>query len=197
MKQITALVLLVALLWVTGCSANPDVLLNNGLSAEEEVQESADFEEVEEEAASSDTVFVYICGAVASPGVYEVEADGRVYEVVQLAGGLREDADEQSVNLAETVEDGEMIYIYTVEERAAAQSADATSASSSSSDGKININTASAAELTALSGIGDAKAAAIVAYRQEHGSFSAIEEITNVSGIGESTYSQIKEYITV
>ncbi|MCD8150127.1 MAG: helix-hairpin-helix domain-containing protein [Clostridiales bacterium] len=164
------------------------------------------------EQESSSVIYVYICGAVNTPGVYELQGGDRIYQLVELAGGLREDAAGQSVNLAQTVEDGEMVYVPTVEEEAAGSvlsdeadgfvSSDETDSSASADvsdtdNGKVNINTATAAELTALNGIGDAKAAAIVAYREEHGSFGSTEEIMQVNGIAEATYNKIKDEITV
>ncbi|MCC8029807.1 MAG: helix-hairpin-helix domain-containing protein [Lachnospiraceae bacterium] len=152
----------------------------------------------------SSVICVYICGAVRNPGVYEMAEPARVYQLVELAGGLTEDADEQSVNLAQFAEDGQMIWIPTEEESAAgvaapqeAESGTASSDSAGEESGKVNINSADISELTTLNGIGETKAAAIVAYREEHGSFQSIEEIMQVSGIAEGTYEKIKDYITV
>ncbi|MCC8151844.1 MAG: helix-hairpin-helix domain-containing protein [Lachnospiraceae bacterium] len=242
------MVTLFCMAWIflfTACDADPDVILQNEVSSEEdpeggdsltdEVAGAADDSsadgigasegvvstESEEDAAESDSageqgsssvIYVYICGAVNNPGVYELQGGDRIYQLVDLAGGLREDAAGQSVNLAQTVEDGEMVYVPTVEEAAAgsassdvtdgSMSSDAADGSASSNEadadtGKVNINTATAAELTALNGIGDAKAAAIVAYREEHGSFGSTEEIMQVNGIAEATYNKIKDEITV
>ncbi len=151
----------------------------------------------------ADEIYVYICGAVSQPGVYKVRDQSRIYELVELAGGLTEDADAEGVNLALSVQDGMMIRIPTAQERAAGTEADesvpglADIAGSDAAGQKVNINTAGVTELTALNGIGETKAAAIVAYREEHGSFRSIEEIMEVSGIGEGTFDKIKEDITV
>ncbi len=200
--------LVCALFCVCGCSADADVLLGNSLSAQEEdaVDEQAEEEEFDaaacvEDSAEDTSCFVYICGAVVEPGVYELAAGSRIYELVELAGGLSADADEQSVNLAETIQDGEMIWIPTVSESEALAQASAASSSSSAASltdsGKININTASASELTQLNGIGESKAAAIVSYRESNGAFASIEEIMQVDGIAEGTYEKIKDNITV
>ncbi|MCD8333570.1 MAG: helix-hairpin-helix domain-containing protein [Clostridiales bacterium] len=180
-----------------GCgTADPDVMLKQDLSVQEEV--SADDETAAEpEAESTGTVCVYICGAVAAPGVYELQSTDRICQLVEMAGGLTQDADARSVNLAQTVEDGEMIYILTVDEAAEEAGTAETEISASPDDGRVNINTASVSELTALSGIGDAKAAAIVAYREEHGAFQSAEEIMQVSGIAQATYDRIKDEITI
>lgn len=174
----------------------------------------------------TEKIYVHICGAVAAPGVYELEEDSRVFEGIEAAGGFREDACEDYVNQAGRLNDGERLVIPTIEEIEAAKadgiyqnlwvSGTATGGGTSSAytsgiegsgvgqsgsagngAGLVNINTASESELGAISGIGAGKAAAIVKYRQENGSFSSIEDIMKVSGIKEGTYEKIKDKITV
>ncbi len=165
------------------------------------VQEDAEVTDaVQDTAESEDVIFVYICGAVKEPGVYELPDKSRVFALVEQAGGLTDDADATSVNLAEVLQDGEMVFIPTEEESAAGVAAIVSKepdAAEESTGGKVNINTADVAELTSLNGIGESKAQAIVAYREEHGAFSSIEEIMNVSGIAEGTFEKIKENITI
>ncbi len=226
MKQWFAGLLCVCLLCLCGCEADPDVILQNGASASESVsvpesedsfdeeydsgyaeQSSADETDAgtaESEGDESSVICAYICGAVQNPGVYELPEPARIFQLVEMAGGLTADADEQSVNLARFLEDGEMVWIPTEEESAAGvtapQEAAADTAASDAAgedSGKVNINTADVSELTTLNGIGETKAAAIVAWREEHGSFQSIEEIMQVSGIAEGTYEKIKDYITV
>lgn len=213
-----------------GCGADPDLILQNGNSVQEETvsgssreaqensaeQETSESENGEavlkesgQETAGEDqggtVICAYICGAVCAPGVYELEADSRVFQLVELAGGLTEDADEKSVNLAEAVTDGQMIWIPTLEESRSGQTASAAGSTGSGQSGsgsgseteKVNINTASAEELTALNGIGETKAEAIVAYREAHGSFRQIDDIMQVDGIGEGTFDKIRDNITV
>lgn len=149
--------------------------------------------------------FVYICGAVNVPGVYEVEQNARLYEVVEAAGGLREDAAEESVNQARQIEDGEMIRILTQEEAAQAGDEEAgegaendvKAETANDSDGRIDLNLATVAELMTLPGIGQAKADSIVRYREKNGAFSSIEEIKQVEGIKEGVYNRIKDNIKV
>ena len=167
------------------------------------------------------TIFVHVCGAVKNPDVYELPAGSRVYEAVQAAGGFAEDADPNYVNQAQILADGVKLVIPTTEQtkslasegeeehligivagRVSADGSGITTAGtdtgqSDASDGKININTASEAELCNIPGIGATRAAAIVAYRQEKGGFSSIEDIMNVSGIKEGTYDKIKDSIKV
>lgn len=156
-------------------------------------------------------VFVHVCGAVVSPGVYGMEADARVYEAVSCAGGLREDAAGEAVNQAQKVTDGERIYIPTREEvmnglipeaeedteTAVGSTEESGGAQTGSTDGKVNINTASAEELKTLSGIGDTRAESIIRYREEQGGFQSVEDLMNVEGIKEGVFEKIKDRITV
>jgi competence protein ComEA len=147
--------------------------------------------------------YVYVCGAVANPGVYALSSGARVYEAVDLAGGFLEDACEEAVNLADEVADAQMIWIPTDEEAAEgelvvpAAASNASSDVSSDSDGTINLNTATAEQLMTLPGIGQSKADSIISYRESHGSFSSVEEIMNVDGIKEGVYNRIKDNIKV
>lgn len=172
-------------------------------SSEEDVSEVVSEEtetyEEEETEAEDETVCVHVCGAVNDSGVYYLEAGSRVHEAVEMAGGLSSDAAEEYVNLAQVITDGEQIYIPTLEEaqEQGLKIGSSSSASDEDESGLININTATSEELQSLSGIGQTKAEAIIAYRESNGDFSSIEDITNVSGIGESTYEKIKDQITV
>ena len=149
-----------------------------------------------------ETIFVDVCGAVTNPGVYEINADSRVFQVIEAAGGFLSEAASSTVNQAQPVSDGQQIYVPTQEEveegtlPAAIQPVDPGSGTGAT-DGVVNINTADAEALKSLTGIGDAKAQAILAYREEHGPFSDIEEIMQVPGIKESTFSAIKDKIAV
>ncbi|MFI3176127.1 MAG: helix-hairpin-helix domain-containing protein [Eubacteriales bacterium] len=151
-------------------------------------EEATEEEEVEEEEPSS--IYVYVCGAVVQEGVYEVETGTRLYQVIELAGGLLEDAAAESINQAILLEDGQQIIIYTKEELEEQIQQEASS-------GLVNINLASVEQLCQLSGIGESRANDIVAYRDAYGSFATNEDIMNVTGIKEGTYDQIKDYITV
>lgn len=165
-------------------------------------EKGSDFERDTEALTEEKTVPIYadICGAVKIPGVYELDQDARIFELIEKAGGLCEDADLTSVNQAEKVTDGMKVRVYTKEEAASLpQQMSKSSADSGAADQtvKININNADVSQLTQLTGIGEARAADIIAYRTEHGRFLTIEEIMNVSGIKESTFQKIKDEIVV
>lgn len=148
---------------------------------------------------TEDVCYVYICGAVISPGVYRMQTGSRVYEVIEAAGGLSEEASAAAVNQAESICDGQMIYIPTKEEAEAGVTASIVGGSVSQEymDDRVNINTASAEELMTLTGIGQTKADSILAYRDVYGGFSSVEEIMSVDGIKEGLYNQIKDDIRV
>lgn len=139
--------------------------------------------------------YVDVCGAVTCPGVYLLRSGSRVFEAIQMAGGLKADADTRNLNQAAVITDGQKLYIHTVGEIPA--ELPGQTGTESISDGKVNINTASREELMTLPGIGEAKADAMIAYRQEKGLFSSVEEIKNISGIKEGVYSKIADSIKV
>ncbi len=182
-----------------------DIPKDMSVSAEQP-QESAPEPQTEQ------TIFVHVCGAVRTPGVYELKNGSRVYEAVQAAGGFTDDAEENYVNQAQILSDGIKLMIPTIEEvlampedgmdaqaaeGMAGQSAEGGMAGQPADDGRININTASEQELCTIPGIGATRAAAIVQYRQEHGSFGSVEDIMKVTGIKEGTYEKIKDSIKV
>ena len=163
------------------------------ISANASDSDAADTEDV---VASEDTITVYVCGAVVQEGVYELPTGSRISDALLMAGGYDENALHGYVNLAERLEDGERIYFPDYQELEELGIVPISTTESSES-GLVNINTADAEMLKTLPGIGDAKAADIIAYREEHGAFSSIEDIKNVSGIGESIYNRISSGITV
>lgn len=146
-------------------------------------------------------IFVYAIGAVNKPGVIEVSVDSRLYEVIELAGGLAENADQTAINLAKTVVDEEKIIIPYKEESSTKKENQKINQlfteTHSNNFGKININTAGVEELQMLSGIGKSTAEKIVNYRNENGKFEKIEDIKNVSGIGDSKFNSIKDKIII
>ncbi len=139
-------------------------------------------------------IYVYACGEVVSPGVYEIDADSRVFEVLSLAGGMTEDADISFINQAEAVYDGERIYVPAVGEYDITYG---VSASQDTGDNRININTADSAGLQQIKGIGESRAGDIISYRESNGRFSCIEDIMNVPGIKQGTFDKIKDQIKV
>ena len=213
-------ILLMLSLCMTGCSTVGEEIVWEGRAVKEDVQEELAISgenvteicteqksdgmqiSLDETIQTEKNVPLYadICGAVRTPGVYELEEGARIFQLIEKAGGLQENADLTSVNQAERVTDGMKVRVYTKEE--AASMPQQINESSSASDAsmqtaKININSADLSQLVQLAGIGEARAADIIAYRTEHGRFLTIEEIMNVSGIKESTFRKIKDQIVV
>ncbi|WP_242688667.1 helix-hairpin-helix domain-containing protein [Bacillus sp. Cs-700] len=160
---------------------------------EEEVEEGGEDKEVSLSSQESEVtiVLVDVKGAVVTPGVYEVSANGRVKDVIQKAGGFLEEADQAQLNLAGKVIDEMMIYVPIKGETTV------SAGSVTAESGLISINKADLIELQELPGIGPAKAEAIIQYREENGPFSASEDLQNISGIGEKTFEKLKDLITV
>ena len=180
---------LALLVFLSGCGSKPDGLELIGETRAEAVyamEQSAE-EPVPEPVAE---IFVHVCGAVKEPGVVRLSEDSRAADALTAAGGFREDAAQDAVNLAARLTDGEKLYFPTVEEAAALVSEDA-------STGLVDINTADKETLCGLPGIGEAKAEDILRYREEYGSFGSCEDIMLVPGIKTSVYNKIKEKITV
>lgn len=142
-------------------------------------------------------IMVDIKGAVSNPGVYKMDEGQRMIELIEKAGGLLEEAESKAINFAQKVEDQMVVYIPKVGEEDIKIIESPVNETTTSTDTKININEADESLLMTLNGIGASKAANILQYREEKGYFKTIEEIKNVSGIGEATFNQLKESITV
>lgn len=134
---------------------------------------------------------VHLAGAVRRPGLYDVPAGSRVGDLVDTAGGLGAAADDAAVNLAERLSDGQQIYVPVEGEVPAGDR------SGSDSAGPIDVNTATASQLDELPGIGPSLAAAIIAYRTEHGPFATLDALEQVPGIGHSKLSRLRPHATV
>lgn len=140
-------------------------------------------------------IIVDVTGWVHEPGVYEFAQGDRVIDAVERAGGARNGADLSVLNLAAPLADGTQVLV--PKEGAAGTSATPGSSGSGATAGLININTASATELEALSGIGEVLASAIVDYRTENGPFTNVDDLEDVSGIGPATLEEIRDLVTV
>ena len=197
----------------------------------EPVTDLISLEEPSEEVVETPPIYVEVKGAVNHPGVFEVNENNIINDVIALAGGLKDNAYTDNINLSKKVSDELVVYVFTKEEYKKNSSSNNTHTNTSSTSSSkesyqideatknnisiitssnsdeatsqdttsklININTASAQELTSLPGIGETKANNIVSYRTENGYFKTIEDLKNVSGIGDATFEQLKDYITV
>lgn len=143
-------------------------------------QQSGVFEPLQFDSA----IYVHVVGEVANPGLYELPIGAKAADAISAAGGLTKDAQPASVNLARTLTDGEQLAVLSTAEQA-------------SGNGKTSLNQASAAELDALPGIGPALSERIIEHREQIGGFRAIEELTEVSGIGPKLFAKIRDQLSL
>ncbi|HHQ0953097.1 TPA: helix-hairpin-helix domain-containing protein [Listeria innocua] len=169
-------------------SQTDKVTANQTLNTEEKPQK--------EKKKNATHIYIDIKGAVRTPGVYKLPVDARVQDVVKVAGGLTEDADNSKLNLAEKLKDEMSIYVYKNGE-AGSEEVVKDDIELSETDKKVNINSATKIDLQQVPGIGDSKATAIIEYREKEGLFQTIEDLKNVTGIGEKTVEKLKEYLDV
>lgn len=163
----------------------------------ENTENIVELDEVEKE-----IIKIYITGEVNNPGVKELEVGARIEDVINTAGGLTPAANISKVNLAYQLEDGQKIYIpninENIEEYITKENGEGiVEESKNTTSGRININNADINELCELPGVGESLATRIVTYREENGKFKKVEDLKNVSGIGEKKFESLKEYIVV
>lgn len=167
------------------------------------------YQEVTKKEEKKENIKVDIKGAVINPGVYEIDSNSRIIDLINLAGGLREDANVDYLNLSELLKDQMVVKIFTNEDINNYKKVEIVyeyiplececieEKECNEENDKININTASKEELMKLNGFGEAKALSVIEYRTLNGDFQKIEDIMNVSGIGENVFNKIKEDITI
>ena len=187
-RILRAVLVLICIFSLTGCEENTDETV---LQVVEE--ENVEIEK-ESNSEAETCIYVHVCGHVANPRVYRLTKESRMFEAIEAAGGITEDAHETVLNLAEVLEDGQQIYIPSRKE---VETQEKTEKEAEKDDGKINLNSASKEELMTLSGIGEVKAQAIISYREEHGGFQSIEELTEVAGIKDASFQKVKDQIKV
>ena len=199
--------MLLPVLIFVGCGMQ-DSILKRGQPETGSLEEQQDTETVynvesetqnekpeQEEKSLQEWIYVDVCGAVRNPGVYRIEAGSRVFQVLEQAGGCTEEASLETVNQADLLTDGQKIRIYTKEE--AGQMEKKLQEEDPLLDDRVDINRAGKEELMTLTGVGETRAQAILAYRETHGSFSSVEELMQVEGIKEKTYEKLKDQIRI
>ncbi len=173
---------------LSGCEVSDAALVLSLDESEEDIVSATQSRENESVA----TICVYVCGAVAEPGVVELPEGSRASDALMAAGGFATDAKEDYVNLAAKVKDGEKIYFPTLAEVEMWENE-----SYMEQKGIVNINTADVAQLMSLPGIGEARAQDIIAYRETNGAFREKEDLKKVSGIKENMYQKLADKIAV
>ena len=197
LKKITASVFLLAVfLLLSLIGSGQEITYENAEdvtgSSKEVVKQGLNQEENDER---SETIFVDISGCVAHPGVYQLPSGSRLFEVLDLAGGLTEEADLRSINRASVLVDEQVIVVLSVEEYEKQQAAFGDGVGYI--DGKVDLNLADSTALESLSGVGPSTAERIIDYRTTNGPFRRIEDLMNVDGIGEKTFQKLKNHICV
>jgi competence protein ComEA len=180
-----------------GNSGKEDPL--DSLQMEEELESlpgQGEVEEEEEKETAPPVIKVDVKGSVRNPGLYEAAEGERVADLIQKAGGLTENADEARINFAQRVGDEMVIYVPEEGEELSGEIEPAQTISAvSGEDGMVNINSAGSEELQDIPGIGPSKAAAIIEYRETEGPFQSLEDLMQISGIGEKTFEKLKSHI--
>ena len=206
--------LFLGMMFLTGCSSSGEVMtVEENKSGSLEKHEADEVEQSSAEGSDSGTdcvsqnvdgkgsvqgeglegtIYVYVCGHVETPGVYQLPAEARVCDALQLAGGVTEDGNPEALNQAECMTDGQTLYVPGLDENVDV----AGMTQQSKEDGLININQADREMLMTLPGIGESKADMIIQYREEHGNFQSIEELMDIPGIKEGVFNKMKEKIT-
>jgi competence protein ComEA len=187
-------ILLAVMVLVTGMLLSSKSFKNADLS---EIVLNESMEAPSSQPDEQNKIKVHVIGGVNISGVYELPEGSRVIDAVQAAGGLTEDADLNSTNLAAPLNDGQQVKVFVLNEHNSVSNGLILSSYVSPGDGKINLNTATKEQLEKLTGIGPVLAGKIIEYRESKGSFKTISELKNVSGIGDKKFDQIKDEVVV
>ena len=148
-----------------------------------------------EEVVEQDLITVDVKGGVKTPGIYDLPVGSRINDAVQKAGGLTDNADSKSINLAQKISDESLVYVPTKGEDTS--QATQSNASNSKENKKVNLNKASLEELKQVKGLGAKRAQDIIDHRDTNGKFKSVDELKKVSGIGAKTIEKLKDYVTV
>lgn len=175
-----------------------NLVFENGKEDKLSSHDSVNMSKQMESKLEDKTIVVEIKGQVKKPDVYTIDENSIINDLIDLAGGVTENADLSNINRAKKLQNHEMIYIADKND-SNNDYPQATNMENSSMDNEIlvDINTATTDKLKTLNGIGDSKAKSIIEYREQNGGFKSIEEIKNVTGIGDKMFEKIKERITV
>ncbi|MDR2458436.1 MAG: helix-hairpin-helix domain-containing protein [Clostridiales Family XIII bacterium] len=147
--------------------------------------------ETTDEVETKTEIFIDVQGEVKNPGVYAIVENSRIFEIIKKAGGLKKGADISNINRAKVLIDGEKIYIPKKSET------NNGTGTMETENNLININTATSTELQEINGVGPATAEKIITYREQEGGFKKLEDLLNVSGIGEKTFEKLKAFVCI
>ncbi len=190
------------ILGIIVCAGTALFSKRSGITIESEERSTEESFTEDTEESKSESFPVYICGEVNLPGIYKLQSPAYLYELIDMAGGLTENADLDHLDMVYKVESSQSIYIPSLnvqeeEEILFVPRPDNEGMKDDSKGGKVNINYAGESDLMTLPGIGEKTAKKILAYREEHGRFTSVDELMKVPGIGESKYEAIKDLICI
>lgn len=192
-KKINIIVLFLLISMISGCDSESEKI-SLATESSENIPET-------DSISIDEDIYVYIHGQVKTPGVYTLKQGSRLFSAIKMAGGFTKKAQKDYLNLAEQMQDGQSVYVMSKKEYQNVKEIPSTDKdledNNSTKEDTININTANLQELMNLPGIGQTKASAIIEYREKNGDFTNTTDIKNVSGIGEATFSNIENMITV
>ena len=201
-KRRVGITVAMVILGIIVCAGMALFSKRSGITIESEERSTEESYAQETEESKSDPFPVYICGEVNLPGIYKLQSAAYLYELIDLAGGLTENADRDHLDMVYKVENSQSIYIPSINAQEEGEGlfvprTDNEGKADNSNGGKVNLNSANESDLMTLPGIGEKTAKKIVAYREEHGRFSSLEELMQVPGIGESKYEVIRDLICI
>ena len=194
-RRLISTALGIVMIILSGCSFSVPVREEESIDSTAIVRAEWNTEQTKET-----EIYVHVCGCVKKPGVYSLHFGARTQEAINAAGGFSEKANQTAWNLAEVLQDGMQIYVPSKDEAKEALNEEQSlgkDLSASQKEDTVNINTASKEELMTLPGIGESRADAVIACREEKGSFTSIEGIKDAAGIGDGIFNRIKDLITV
>ena len=199
MRRLISVALGIVMIILAGCSFSVPVREEESIDSTAIVRAERKTEWNTEQTKETE-IYVHVCGCVKKPGVYSLHFGARTQEAINAAGGFSEKANQTAWNLAEVLQDGMQVYIPSKDEAKEALNEEQSlgkDLSASQKEDTVNINTASKEELMTLPGIGESRADAVIACREEKGSFTSIEGIKDAAGIGDGIFNRIKDLITV
>lgn len=199
--RVFIIITLLGTICISGCGSKEakDTVKLREVEAGQNVQktekEAQEVQKAQETRSAEAEVVVHVCGQVLNPGVYRLKGGSRIYEALEAAGGTLESAADEALNQAETVADGQQIYVPEKGEAASEALQAEGMEAGVSADSRVNINTATREELMTLNGIGTSRADSIIRYREERGGFTSIEELKEIEGIKDGIFNKIKDQV--
>lgn len=182
---------------VSGCGKEEEDSLSKVSVSEKQNTKDTGETNKEEKNEKEEIIIVYVCGEVKKEGIVKLPSGSRVYEAIEMAGGMTENADASWLNQAEVLSDGAKIDVPDKEETKTMIPESSPGIREESGGSLVNLNQADKETLMTLPGIGESKAESILEYRKEHGKFGSIEEIKEIPGIKDGVFQKIKDKITI